>query len=202
MNGVRAAPPPYPRRRQLMLQTSTSAVLIAVGVFLASFLSIPIPPAKVFPGQHIINAVAGVLVGPLWAAVIGFGVGLIRNALGLGTIFAFPGGIPGGMVVGSVYWVLRRLLGEDRRRWILVASALSEPLGTVAIGATISALYVAPLIGSGATLGFFWWSFALSSIPGSIVGSLVLLALDLAGVIEIYAAPAKPSARETNTNRG
>jgi len=35
-------------------------------------------------------------VGPLWAAIAAIIIGIIRNALGVGTIYAFPSGIPGG----------------------------------------------------------------------------------------------------------
>lgn len=177
--------------RRRVLKLSTAAILMALGVVLASFLSIPIPPAKVYPAQHLINAIAGVLLGPIWAALVGLGISIIRNALGLGTIFAFPGGIPGGVIVGCIYWMLRRILDKDRRKWAVVGAAISEPLGTVVIGATISGLFVAPLIGSTNTVAFFWWSFAISCIPGSIIGAIVLLTLEVGGVIRFYETPSQ-----------
>ncbi|GAH81022.1 unnamed protein product, partial [marine sediment metagenome] len=40
--------------------------------------------------------------------------------------------------------------------------------------ATISALVVAPYLGKAFTIAFWWVAFAMSSIPGSILGFLVL----------------------------
>jgi NCS1 family nucleobase:cation symporter-1 len=171
--------------RRPVINISTAAILIAVGIVVAS-LSIPLPPVKVAPGQHMINAIAGVLLGPIWPVAIALSIGIMRNVFQTGTLFAFPGGIPGGVVVGTVYWLLGSLLKGKRRKLRLILAALSEPIGTVLIGATLSALLLAPLVGSTATVQFFWLSFAVSSIPGSIIGALVLLALELAGVMPFY----------------
>jgi energy coupling factor transporter S component ThiW len=153
-----------------------SAVLIALGVLLASFLSIPVGPTKVFPGQHMVNAIAGVLLGPFYAVFIALVIGIIRNSLGLGTIFAFPGGLPGGFIVG----ILHRYLKKTDY------AALSEPLGTVVIGATISALIFAPLVGAAPDIAFFWIAFAASCIPGSILGFIILKILRKTGILEEF----------------
>lgn len=179
------APNGFASTRRPVISTSTAAILIAVGIVVAS-LSIYIPPVKIAPGQHMINAIAGVLLGPIWPVAVALGIGIARNMIQTGTLFAFPGGIPGGVIVGTVYWLLGSLLKGKRRKLRLVLAALSEPLGTVLIGATVSGLFLAPLLGSAATVQFFWISFAVSSIPGSIIGALVLLALELAGVMRFY----------------
>lgn len=153
-----------------------SAVLIALGVLLASFLWLPVGPAKVFPGQHIVNAIAGILLGPFYAVFIALVIGIIRNSLGWGTIFAFPGGLPGGFIVGIIYRYLKK---TDY-------AALAEPLGTVVIGATLSAWIFAPLIGVGGTLTFFWIAFAASCIPGAIVGFIILKILRKSGILEEF----------------
>ncbi|WP_287585717.1 energy coupling factor transporter S component ThiW [Candidatus Borrarchaeum sp.] len=153
-----------------------SAVLIALGVLLASFLWFPIGPTKVFPGQHIVNAIAGILLGPLYAVFIALVIGIIRNSLGWGTIFAFPGGLPGGFVVGIIYKYLKK---TDY-------AALAEPLGTVIIGATISALIFAPLIGATPNITFFWIAFAASCIPGSVLGFIILKILRKSGILDEF----------------
>jgi len=158
--------PVYTRRIAL------SAVLTATAVILSP-LYIPIGTTKCFPAQHMINGVAGTLLGPWYAAMIALATGIIRNALGLGTLYAFPGGIPGALVVGF----LRNYVKNDY-------AALTEPLGTVVVGATISALIFAPWQGHPFTLSFFWAAFAASSVPGSVLGFLVLKALRRAGVIK------------------
>jgi energy coupling factor transporter S component ThiW len=150
-----------------------AAVLTALAVVLATFLWFPAGPTKCFPGQHIVNAVAGILLGPWYAVAIATATGAIRNFLGLGTVFAFPGGIPGGLVVGLIY----------RYLWKKDYAALTEPLGTVAIGATISSLIVAPMIGREMTLTFVWTAFAISSIPGCIIGFITIKALRKSGII-------------------
>ena len=44
-----------------------AALFAGLGVLLSSF-AVPIGASRVFPFQHAINAVAGVLLGPWWAA--------------------------------------------------------------------------------------------------------------------------------------
>ena len=143
-----------------------SAVLVAVTVVLSPFF-IPVGTTKCFPAQHMINGIAGVLLGPWYAASMAMATGVIRNILGLGTVYAFPGGIPGALVVGLFHRYLR---STDY-------VALTEPFGTVVIGASISALFVAPWQGHALTLSFFWIAFAASSIPGSALGFIILKAL-------------------------
>ncbi len=153
-------------------RVALSTALTATAVILSP-LYIPVGTTKCFPAQHMINAVAGILLGPWYAAMIALATGVIRNTLGLGTLYAFPGGIPGALVVGF----LRNYLKGDY-------AALTEPLGTVVIGATISALIFAPWQGHPFSLSFFWAAFAASSIPGSILGFGVLKALRRTGALK------------------
>ena len=94
---------PIPSDRDASRATVTkkialTAVLIALTVVLSPFY-IPLGTTKCFPAQHLMNAVAGVLLGPWYAALMALATGTIRNILGMGTIYAFPGGIPGALVV-------------------------------------------------------------------------------------------------------
>ncbi|HDI42644.1 MAG TPA: energy coupling factor transporter S component ThiW [Candidatus Bathyarchaeota archaeon] len=155
-------------------RVALTAVLISIGVVLAPIVYFPIGPTKCYPIQHMINAVAGVLLGPWYAAGIATAIGIIRYTSGFGTIFAFPGGIPGALVVGLVHRYIRR---SDY-------AALTEPIGTVVIGATLSALVFAPLIGRIKPLAFFWTFFAASSIPGCILGFIVIKMLRRAEIAE------------------
>ena len=148
-----------------------AAVLTALSVVLGS-LSIPIGVTKVAPSQHMINAIAGVLLGPWYAVVMAIMTATIRVGLGTGTIFAYPGSIFGGLIVGLVYRYIKK---TDY-------AALAEPIGTVVIGATLSAYVVSPLIGGSATLYFFWLAFAASCIPGSILGFLIIKLLRRSGL--------------------
>ncbi len=155
-------------------KTALVAVLVAVTVVLSP-LNFPVGSSKCYPAQHMINGIAGVLLGPWYAAVMALFTGVIRNMLGLGTLHAFPGGIPGALVVGLFYRYVKTDL-----------AALVEPLGTVVIGATISALVVAPYLGKSFTVAFWWIAFAASSIPGSIIGFIVLTAIRRLGFARYF----------------
>jgi len=158
------------------------AVYSALGVVLAPFLQIPFITTKAFPGQHLLNAIVGVTLGPFWAFIVATIVGIIRNALGVGTIYAFPGGIPGGVIVGLFSWILKKIGKSDKVEY----AAFSEPLGTVLIGGTLSVYLVAPLIGDLKLTGALipvWIIFGVSSVIGSIMGFIVLKVLRRAGYL-------------------
>jgi energy coupling factor transporter S component ThiW len=185
MSGGIALSPPVTKRVSLFI------ALVALGVIIAPLLWFPFFTTKAYPGQHLINALTGVMLGPWWAAAAATLIGVIRNGLGIGTIYAFPGGIPGGVVVGLVHLLTRKA----RRPAIRYLAALAEPIGTVLIGGTLSLVVIAPIMGDPRLLGgveqyglqqflpVFWSGWALSSIPGSIAGYLILLALERVGVM-------------------
>jgi energy coupling factor transporter S component ThiW len=162
----------FPRSRKI----AVSAILIALGVLLSFFPgSVPIGPVRVFPFQHMINALAGVILGPGYAGFIALSIGILRISAGTGTVFALTGGIPGAIIVGLIYHHLYR---RD-------TAALSEPVGT-AVGAILSALLVSPLLAYPPLPSFlgidtqwilfiiFFW---MSSIPGAVLGYLFLKVL-------------------------
>jgi len=154
------------------------AILAAVAVALSPLVSFPLGFAKPFPIQHMVNAIAGVLLGPWYAILIAVIVGFIRNILGTGSPLAFPGGIFGGLVVGLVH---RYFLRKDY-------AALFEPIGTGPIGATVSAYIVGPwafqagLLKSLGTLEVLMTSFLASSITGSVLGFIVLKVMRRTGL--------------------
>jgi len=147
-----------------------SIILAAIAIVLSPFTSFPLGFATPNPTQHMVNAIAGVLLGPWYAIFIAIIAALGRNILHTGTVFAFPGSIFGGLVVGLVY---RYIVKRDY-------AALLEPIGTGLIGATVSAYLVGPwalqtgLISNLGTLTAYMISFFASSIPGSILGFIVL----------------------------
>lgn len=166
-------------------QTALGAMLIAIGIVLAPIFWFPFLGAKAYPMQHTINAIGGVFLGPIWATFIALVIGLVRNALGAGTIYAMPGGIPGGIIVGLFYFLIIR---AGREKYGNLA-ALTEFIGTVFIGATLSVYIVAPWIGDFQSVGAlipFWVAFAASSIPGSIIGFIILQVLKVGGIDRDY----------------
>lgn len=169
-------------------RVALSAILIALGVVLSvpGVGTFPLGPTKVYPFQHMINVITGIFLGPGYSVLIAFAIGLIRNGIGTGTVFAFPGGIFGAVCVSLIY----RKVKSD-----LVS--FTEPIGT-AIGAFVSAFFVAPLtplIGqvppSFSPFLFFtaqWQLFLIffwmSSIPGTVIGYIVVVTLRKRRVFE------------------
>jgi energy coupling factor transporter S component ThiW len=173
-----------------MKKMALAAVFSALGVVIAPFFWFPFLGTRAYPGQHMINALAGVLLGPLWAAVVAIFTGIIRNAFGIGTLYAFPGGIPGGVVVGIFYWLLRKFKKTGK---VPLLSALFEPVGTLFIGATVSIYLIAPWLGTQKLLSLLeggpltallllWSGWAVSCVPGSVLGFIILLTLDRAKI--------------------
>jgi energy coupling factor transporter S component ThiW len=152
----------------------TLAGLFAALAVLLSLFAVPVGGARVLPFQHAINAVAGVMLGPWWAAGSALVAAGLRISFGLGTPFALVGSPFGAIAVGLVYTFWRR----DE-------AALFEPVGTVLVGAPLGAIMISPFLDLGAAGGTLalMISFALSSIPGAILGYVLLKALRKAGAI-------------------
>ncbi len=163
--------------------------LSALGVVLAPFFWFPFLGTRAFPGQHLINVLAGVMLGPVRSIPVPVIVGTVRIMLGIGTVFAYPGGIPGTIVVGLFH---RFVTGRFRDPVIRYLSAFAEPIGTVLIGGTLSLLVIGPLLNVPsivdllsretliAALLTFWAGWAVSSLIGASIGYFVTLVLNRA----------------------
>lgn len=149
-----------------------AGILIASGVLLSG-ISIPFGPTKCFPFQHSVNVLAGILLGPWWGAGTATIISIIRISMGTGTIFAFPGSIPGVIAVGFAY----RIFHKD---W----AALAEPLGTGPVGATISAFILGPATGNSAGILTLWTAFLASSIPGAVIGLIILMFIRKTNILD------------------
>ncbi len=164
-----------------------SALLSALALAISPVAWFQWGPTRAFPGQHMVNVLAGVIVGPLWAPLSAIIVGTIRIMYGVGTIFAYPGGIPGGLMVGFLYALFKK---KTKSRKAIVFASLGEPIGTVVIGGTLSWYVVDPFFGNllysrfGALLPFYL-GWALSSVSGMAAGVSLLIALDKVGVLKI-----------------
>lgn len=170
-------------RRKYMLNKKIAAagIFIAVGVFLSAinpFGYFFIFGTKINPFAHAINALTGVLIGLAFSCITAFGIAILRFSTYIGTIHAFHGGISGALVVGTVAHFLRKKYPKH-----VEYAALFEPLGTVFIGGTIGHLISSfPNIFVIESLFTFWGLFALSSIPGSVLGFAILVALEPAKI--------------------
>lgn len=151
----------------LTKRVATSAIFIAVGIVLAmfnpfAFVEILGGP-KIFPMAHFINGITGVLIGTSFACLTSLGIATFRYPVGIGSIHAFHGGISGAFVVGLTSYILRK-----KKSNYVEYAALTEPIGTVFIAATIANI-ISPV-----HLLYWWGVFAAASIPGSILGFLML----------------------------
>jgi energy coupling factor transporter S component ThiW len=157
-------------------QVAQAVILVAIGVALAPFTSFPVGVAKINPTQHFVNVLGAILLGPWWAVAIAAIIGIIRNAMGVGTLLAFPGGMIGAFLAGAVYRYTRHLY----------LGALGEIAGTGLIAAVVSALLVAPaFMGKTMAMSLLIASFLGSTILGSIIGVLALKLLERAGYVEL-----------------
>jgi energy coupling factor transporter S component ThiW len=160
------------RSHSLALRVSMTAILTALGVVLSFFNPlgyIPLGGFLINPFAHLINAIAGVFLGPLWAIISASFIAIIRYSAGIGTIFAFPGGIPGAMVVGIVAVIFSAIKKGKYR----IYAAFCEVIGTVGIGAVISYAFM----GIPSSI-FLWVGWSISSILGSSIGFLILWILE------------------------
>jgi energy coupling factor transporter S component ThiW len=163
-------------RKKFMLnkKIATAGIFIAVGTFLSAinpFGHFFIFGTKINPFAHVINALTGVLIGLVFSCITALGIAMLRFSTNIGSIHAFHGGITGALVVGTVSYLLRKRFPK-----YVEFAALFEPLGTVFLGGTIGHL-ISGNIFVIESLFTFWALFALSSIPGSIIGYIVLMAL-------------------------
>jgi len=149
-----------------------AVILVAVAVALSPIF-IPVGIAKCFPAQHMVNVIAGVMLGPLYAVVIATVSGIIRNILGLGTLLAFPGGMIGAFLAGIAYKSFKNVY----------AAGLGEVVGTGLLGALASAWIVAPIfMEKSMALATLIIAFSVSTLGGSIIGVIALHVLRKAGV--------------------
>ena len=160
----------------LTLKIAMAAVFMAVGItlsYLNPFGYFLLFGVKINPFAHLINVITGVLIGVTFSSITALGIASIRFSAGIGTIHAFHGGVSGAVVVG----IVSHILWKKKPKYVEYA-AFTEPIGTVFIGGTITALIQGFTL---ANLLFFWWLFMLSSVVGSALGFIVLKILKRSG---------------------
>lgn len=72
-----------------------TAIIASITTVSSSFIYIPIGLAKIFPIQHLANVLSAVLLGPWYAVAQAFISSTLRNMLGTGSLFAYPGSMIG-----------------------------------------------------------------------------------------------------------
>ena len=151
---------------------SLAGIMIAVGVVCSTF-SIPIGVAKVFPVQHFINVLAGVVLGPFYGVGMAFVTSLLRNLMGTGSLLAFPGSMCGALLCGLLYHSSKKLM----------LAFIGEVVGTGIIGALLAYPVAALLLSSRAAFYGFVIPFGISSFAGAVISMVLLLSLNKAGIL-------------------
>ncbi len=143
-----------------------AAVLTAVAV-VGSLLSFPVLGSRCAPVQHMVNVFCAVLLGWRYGVGSAFAASLLRNLLGLGTIFAFPGSMIGAFMSGLVY---------NRTKNILLTVA-AEAFGTGIIGGLTAYPIAIFILGQNAgdvAFYFYVMPFLISTVCGAILAGLVV----------------------------
>jgi energy coupling factor transporter S component ThiW len=151
---------------------SLAGIMVAVGVVCSTF-SIPIGVAKVFPVQHFINVLAGVVLGPFYGVAMAFVTSLLRNLMGTGSLLAFPGSMCGALLCGLLYHSSKKLM----------LAFVGEVVGTGIIGALLAYPIAALLLSSKAAIYGFMIPFGISSFAGAAISLVLLLSLHKAGIL-------------------
>jgi energy coupling factor transporter S component ThiW len=137
-----------------------TAMLIAIGTLTSHLFYIPMGFAKVFPIQHLINVLSAVLLGPGYAIMQALSVSILRNLMGTGSLFAFPGSIIGALLAAYLFKKTKKL----------AMAFLGEVIGTGILGAMACYPIAILLLGQDAALFGFIPSFIVSSLTGAILG--------------------------------
>ena len=158
--------------------------LALAGVFCAvavvgSMLSFPVLGSKCAPVQHMVNILCAVILGPWYGVAVAFVASLLRNALALGTLMAFPGSMCGALLCGIVYW----------RSKNLPATLVAEVVGTGVIGGYAAYPVAKLLIGlTPEGYGAFIIPFLISTVAGSILAGVLVCALRRSGALKSIGA--------------
>lgn len=152
---------------QKTYKLTLTAMFVALGTTVSSLIFIPVGIVKAFPVQHILNVVSAVLLGPYYAVAQAFTISLLRNLMGTGTIFAFPGSMIGALLAGYMYIKTKKMF----------LAAGGEIVGTGVIGAVFCYPIAVLFLGQEAALFGFIPSFIASSFVGGAIGLVLLRAL-------------------------
>ena len=134
-----------------------TAMFVAMGTLSSHLFFIPLGFAKAFPIQHLINVLSAVLLGPYYAVAQALAVSVLRNMMGTGSIFAFPGSMIGALVAALIFAKTRKIY----------MAFFGEVIGTGIIGALASYPLAALVLGQEATLFGFMPAFIISSLVGA-----------------------------------
>ncbi len=149
-----------------------AGMLVAFTVALSGF-SVPIGASKCFPIQHLINIVAGILLGPGYGVGMAFCSSLIRNLLGTGSLLAFPGSMVGAFLCAFLYKQTKRLS----------FAYAGELFGTAVLGGLLCYPIASFVMGKEAALFTYIFPFFVSSAGGTLCAIFFIGILSKSGLL-------------------
>ncbi len=163
-----------------------AAMLVAIGVIGGAW-SIPVGASKCAPVQHMINILAATVLGPAYGVIMAFVISVFRNIMGTGTLLAFPGSMCGALLAGLLFKAFSRISipGIDKALGKGTAGAIiGELFGTAVIGG-MCAYPVAMLLMNNSEAALFTYvlPFLVSTLGGTIIGTVLYIALRKTGVL-------------------
>lgn len=156
-------------------------MMIAIGTLSSNLFYIPVGFTKVFPVQHLLNILSAVLLGPFYAVAQAFCVSLIRNLIGTGSPFAFPGSMVGALLASLLFLKTRKIY----------LAFLGEVIGTGILGAMLCYPIATLFLGQKATLFGFIPLFIFSSFAGALIGFIILTLFLKKKVVKLEGTQAK-----------
>lgn len=141
-----------------------TSIIVALTTLSSHLIYIPIGFTKIFPIQHFSNLLLAVLLGPWYAVSGAFVVSTLRNMLGTGSVFAYPGSMIGALLAGYLF-VKTKKIGF---------AFLGEVIGTGIIGAMATYPIGVLLFGKELTLFGFVPAFMISSFTGATIAFILL----------------------------
>lgn len=123
------------------------------------FINLPFGYSKIFPLQHFASMFLAVLLGPWYALAGAFSISLLRNVIGTGTIFAFPGSMIGAVLAGIFFMKAKKIS----------YAFVGEVIGTGVIGAFIAYLIGLNMLAGEVVFMNIFTPFMLSTLFGGIM---------------------------------
>ncbi len=152
---------------------SLAGILITAGVVCSPFY-IPMGTAKCFPVQHLINVLAGVLLGPFYSVGMAFCTSFIRVMTGTGSLLAFPGSMIGAFLCGILFKYTKKMQ----------LAFLGEVFGTGILGAFMASAMAGLFLSNKAALFGFVIPFGLSSLAGAAISLVFIRILKRTGILK------------------
>jgi len=163
--------------QKLNIKKLALAGIFAAIAVVGSLISFPVFGSKCAPVQHLVNILCAVFLGPWYGLGCAFVASLIRNALGLGTLLAFPGSMCGALIAGILYKYIKKL----------PAAYIGEVFGTGIVGGMLAYPVAAFILNNAAaTLFTFVIPFLISTCGGTIIAIIITGALHKAGLISKF----------------